>query len=98
MRRFYVPLVAMLGGDDPRCRVDQPARTTLELRLDTDHGSTVFRLRQTPLRLVVRWANESPDTGTHGREWTFFKFTSQRAMKDRIYDDLLAAHRTMMRS
>ena len=98
MRRFCTPLVTMLAGKDPRCRVEMASNRTMVLLLETGEGRTCFRITQTPIHLVVMWTNDSAVTGTHARAWSFFKFTSQRAMKDRIYDDLLIAHRDMVRS
>lgn len=98
MQKLYEPLVKKLVGGDPRCRIDRESRTMIVLTLETEDGTTVFRLRQTPVHLVVRWTNESPITGKRALEWTFFKFKPQRAVFDRIYDDLLVAHRKMMRS
>lgn len=98
MRWLCAPLVKMLAGNDPRCRLETPSNTTLMLFLETDEGRTCFRIRQTLVHLVVTWTNDSEVTGTHAGSWSFFKFTSRRAMKDQIYDDLLVAHRAMTRS
>lgn len=93
-----MPLVDRLVRGDPRCRIDQPSRTTLVLSVATEDGTTTFTLRQRVWGLRVRWTNESPRTGRREREWTFCKFTPQCRMTDRIHDDLLAEHQAMMRS
>ena len=98
MRRFYRPLERLLLRDDPNCIVEQPTATTIVYRMESEHGTTTFRLEQTLLFLEVTWTNESPVTGPRHRSWRFFKLGSQRRMMDRIYDDLLDEHRRMMRS